>query len=171
MTSAPGETRLYDFRATTLAGSEYSLDDYRGKVVLVVNTASKCGFAPQFTGLQQLYTDFADAGFVVLGFPSDQFRQEYDDVAKIEQVCRVDYGVTFPMHARIEVNGRRAHPLFQWLRNESGSGLANAIKWNFTKFLVDRDGRFVRRYAPKVEPAVIEPDIRALLAADPRPRP
>lgn len=157
-------TTLYDFTASTLAGEQRSLADYRGKVVLVVNTASKCGFAPQFGGLEQLYTTHADAGLVVLGFPSDQFAgQEYDDDAQIAEFCQINYGVTFPMFAKIDVNGRGAHPLYQWLRSESGGLLGDAIKWNFTKFLVDREGRVVRRYAPTVEPSAIEPDIRALL--------
>lgn len=157
-------TTLYDFSAKTLAGQEKSLADYRGKVVLVVNTASKCGFTPQFAGLEKLYTDHADAGLVILGFPCDQFaNQEFDEADKIADFCRINYGVTFPMFAKIDVNGKDAHPLYQWLRSQSGGVLGDAIKWNFTKFLVDREGRVVRRYAPTVEPAAIEGDILALL--------
>ena len=155
---------LYDFTATTLDGRERPLADYRGQVALVVNTASKCGFASQFGGLETLYQTHRDAGLVVLGFPSDQFaKQEYDDADQIAEFCQVNYGVSFPMFARIDVNGRTAHPLYRWLRDEAGGLLGGAIKWNFTKFLVDREGRVVRRYAPTVEPAAIEDDIRALL--------
>lgn len=157
-------TTLYDFTASTLAGQQQPLSAYRGKVVLVVNTASKCGFTPQFGGLEKLYTSHADAGYVVLGFPSDQFaHQEYDDAAQIAEFCQLNYGVTFPMFAKIDVNGKDAHPLFRWLRSESGGLLTDAIKWNFTKFLIDREGHVVRRYAPTVEPSAIEADIRALL--------
>lgn len=157
-------TTLHDFTATTLTGAEQRLSAHRGKVVLVVNTASKCGFAPQFAGLEKLHTDHADAGFVVLGFPSDQFaNQEYADAAQIAEFCQLNYGVTFPMFSKVDVNGPDAHPLYQWLRKETGGLLGDAIKWNFTKFLVDREGRVVRRYAPTVDPASIEADILALL--------
>lgn len=157
-------TTLYDFSASTLAGQEQSLDAYRGKVALVVNTASKCGFTPQFAGLEKLYSDHADAGLVVLGFPSDQFaHQEFDDADQIAEFCQINYGVTFPMFAKIDVNGKEAHPVFKWLRSESGGMLGDSIKWNFTKFLVDREGNVVRRYASAVEPAAIEADILALL--------
>lgn len=155
---------LHDFSAATLSGADKPLADYRGKVVLVVNTASKCGFAPQFDGLEKLYQDHKEAGLVVLGFPSDQFaKQEYDDAAQIEEYCRVNHGVTFPMFGKIKVNGKDAHPLYDWLRGEAGGVLGGAIKWNFTKFLVDREGTVVRRYAPTVEPAAIEADIREFL--------
>lgn len=157
-------TTLHDFSAATIKGDERSLSDYRGNVVLVVNTASKCGFAPQFDGLEKLYQDHKEAGLVVLGFPSDQFaKQEYDDAAQIEEYCRVNHGVTFPMFGKIKVNGKDAHPLYDWLRGEAGGVLGGAIKWNFTKFLVDREGTVVRRYAPTVEPAAIEADIREFL--------
>jgi len=157
-------TTLYDFTADTLAGPEQSLADYSGKVVLVVNTASKCGLTPQFTGLQQLYTDHADAGLVVLGFPSDQFaNQEFDEAHDIADFCQRNYGVSFPMFAKVDVNGTDAHPLYQWLRSSKSGLLGDAIKWNFTKFLVDRSGNVVKRYAPTVEPATIEADIQALL--------
>jgi glutathione peroxidase len=155
---------LYDFTASTLAGEERSLSDYRGKVVLVVNTASKCGFTPQFAGLEKLNATHAEAGLVVLGFPCDQFaHQEFDDAAQIAEFCQLNYGVTFPMFAKIDVNDKQAHPLYKWLRGESGGVLGDAIKWNFTKFLVDRDGRVVRRYGPAVEPSAIEADIAAIL--------
>lgn len=157
-------TTLHDFSAATLAGADLPLADYRGKVALVVNTASKCGFAPQFTGLEKLYQDHKDAGLVVLGFPSDQFaKQEYDSADEIAEYCQTNHGVTFPMFAKIKVNGKEAHPLYDWLRSQAGGLLGGAIKWNFTKFLIDRDGNVVRRYAPTVAPAAIEADVRALL--------
>lgn len=158
-------TTLNDFEARTITGQEQRLAEYRGKVVLVVNTASKCGFTPQFEGLEKLYSDLRDEGLVVLGFPCDQFaHQEFDDNAEIADFCQLNYGVTFPMFAKVDVNGRDAHPLFAWLRTEKGGVLGDAIKWNFTKFLLNRDGEVVRRYAPTVPPADIEADIRAQLA-------
>lgn len=157
-------TTLQDFEATTITGEQRALSDYQGKVVLVVNTASKCGFAPQFEGLEKLYDDLADQGLVVLGFPSDQFaHQEFDDDKETANFCQLNYGVTFPMFRKIDVNGKEAHPLFTWLRREKGGLLGDAIKWNFTKFLVNRQGEVVGRYAPTVVPADIEKDIRALL--------
>ena len=156
---------LYDFTATTITGRPEDLSAYRGKVVLVVNTASKCGLTPQFTGLEELYTRHAEAGLVILGFPSDQFmNQEFNDDADIAEFCQLNYGVTFPMFSKVDVNGKDAHPVFQWLRTETGGLLGDAIKWNFTKFLVDREGRVMRRYAPTVEPAAIEADIQRALA-------
>mgnify|MGYP001349948042 FL=1 len=157
-------TTLQDFEATTITGEQRALSDYQGKVVLVVNTASKCGFTPQFEGLEKLYEDLADQGLVVLGFPCDQFaNQEFDDDKETADFCQLNYGVTFPMFRKIDVNGSDAHPLFTWLRREQGGILGDAIKWNFTKFLVNRDGEVVGRYAPTVVPADIEKDIRALL--------
>lgn len=157
-------TTLYDFSASTLADQEQALSDHRGKVVLVVNTASKCGLTPQFAGLEKLYQDHKADGLVVLGFPCDQFaNQEYDSADEIAEFCQVNYGVTFPMFAKIKVNGKDAHPLYSWLRTEAGGMLGDAIKWNFTKFLIDREGNVVRRYAPTVEPSAIEADIRELL--------
>ena len=155
---------LQDFEATTITGQQQSLATYLGRVVLVVNTASQCGLTPQFEGLEKLYADLRDQGLVVLGFPCGQFAdQEFDDNARTDEFCRLNYGVSFPMFARIDVNGPGAHPLFAWLRTEKGGVLGDAIKWNFTKFLLDRQGRVVRRYAPTVPPAAIEDDIRALL--------
>lgn len=157
-------TKLDDFAAQTITGQHQPLSAYRGKVVLVVNTASKCGFTPQFGGLEQLYNDLRDEGFVVLGFPCDQFaNQEFADDSQTAEFCQLNYGVTFPMFAKVDVNGSEAHPLFAWMRSEKGGVLGDAIKWNFTKFLIDRSGRVVRRYAPTVSPAAIEADIRALL--------
>ena len=157
-------TTLQDFEATTITGEQRALSDYQGKVVLVVNTASKCGFTPQFEGLEKLYADLAAQGLVVLGFPSDQFaHQEFDSDKETAEFCQLNYGVTFPMFRKIDVNGRDAHPLFTWLRREKGGLMGDAIKWNFTKFLVNREGEVVGRYAPTVAPADIEADIRALL--------
>lgn len=157
-------TTLADFDARTITGTQQSLADYLGKVVLVVNTASKCGFTPQFEGLEKLYEDLSEQGLVVLGFPCDQFaNQEFDEDAKTAEFCQLNYGVTFPMFSKIDVNGGDAHPLFTWLRREKTGILGDAIKWNFTKFLLNRDGEVVSRYAPTVTPAEIEADIRALL--------
>jgi glutathione peroxidase len=161
-------TNLKDFEARTITGQDQRLADYLGTVVLVVNTASKCGFTPQFAGLEKLYEDLRDQGLVVLGFPCDQFaNQEFADDAETAEFCQLNYGVTFPMFAKVDVNGREAHPLFAWLRSEAGGVLGDAIKWNFTKFLVDREGNVVKRYAPTVAPEAIAGDIEALLARMP----
>ncbi|MFV0635005.1 glutathione peroxidase [Demequina sp.] len=156
---------LSDFSAQSLNGEDQDLSQYAGQVVLVVNTASKCGLTPQFEGLEALYGQFKDDGFIVLGFPSNQFKQELSDAQEIGEFCQRNYGVSFPMFATIDVNGRKAHPVFQWLRSESGGALGSAIKWNFTKFLVGRDGHVIERYAPTVEPPEIAEAIRAALAA------
>jgi len=155
---------LQDFEARRITGQDERLAEYLGQVVLVVNTASKCGLTPQFEGLEQLYSGLREEGLVVLGFPCDQFaNQEFDDDAETAEFCQLNYGVSFPMFAKVDVNGPDAHPLFAWLRSEKGGVLGDAIKWNFTKFLINREGRVVRRYAPTVPPAAIEADIRALL--------
>ena len=157
-------TTFHDFTAETISGSTQDLADYRGKVVLVVNTASKCGFTPQFEGLESAYRTFADEDFEVLGFPCNQFAgQELGDAEQIEDFCRKNYGVSFPMFAKVDVNGRRAHPLYKWMKSEAPGKLGGAIEWNFTKFLVGRDGQMLRRYSSKVEPRDIEADIRAAL--------
>ena len=159
-------TKLADFSATTLAGEERSLADFDGSVTLVVNTASKCGFTPQYAGLQQLFDSYGEQGFSVLGFPSNEFAgQEPGESGDIEEFCQVNYGVSFPMFEKIKVNGKNAHPLYQWLKTEKGGILGDAIKWNFTKFLVGRDGQVVKRYGSNVEPADISADIEAALAA------
>jgi len=158
-------TVLWDFTATAIDGAERSLAGYDGQVVLVVNTASKCGFTPQFAGLEHLYDRFRDQGFVVLGFPTNQFAQELGDDESIEAFCTTNYGVSFPMFSRIDVNGKGAHPLYQWLKKEAGGTLGSAIKWNFTKFLVGRDGRVIARYSSSTEPEQIADDIAAALAA------
>ena len=161
---------LSDFTATTLAGAEQALSAYAGKVVLVVNTASKCGFTPQYEGLEKLYEDYVDQGLVVLGFPCNQFmHQEPGDAEEIGAFCEKNYGVQFPMFAKIDVNGDDAHPLYKWLRTEKGGVLGDAIKWNFTKFLIGRDGRVIGRYAPKTVPAKIAGDIEAALEERPEP--
>jgi glutathione peroxidase len=160
-------TSLSDFSATTLSGQERSLSEYAGHVVLVVNTASNCGFTPQYAGLEQLHRDLEDDGLVVLGFPCNQFgAQEPGTEDEIGEFCQVNYGVTFPMFAKVDVNGDDAHPLFTWLRSEKGGLLGDAIKWNFTKFLVGRDGRVIKRYGPTTEPADIADDVREALRAE-----
>lgn len=157
--------RLYDFSARTLQGGELPLADCRGKVVLVVNTASECGFTPQYAGLEALHRKYRDRGLAVLGFPCNQFgKQEPGDSAAIGAFCQSNYGVSFRMFDKIEVNGAGAHPLYQWLVHEApGLMGTEAIKWNFTKFLIDRDGRVVKRYAPQTVPEALEPDIEKQL--------
>lgn len=165
----PPMTTLSDFHAATLAGEDRPLSDYAGQVVLVVNTASKCGFTPQYAGLEELYAAHKDEGFVVLGFPCNQFgSQEPGTEDEIGEFCQLNYGVSFPMFAKVDVNGDGEHPLFGWLKTEKSGLLGGRIKWNFTKFLVGRDGRVIERYAPQTAPADIEKDVVAALAA-PRP--
>ena len=156
---------IYDFKATRLNGDEESLDAYRGKVLLIVNTASECGFTPQYAGLETLYQNLKSKGFVVLGFPCNQFgAQEPGDATAIEQFCQVNFGVTFPMFAKIEVNGENTHPLYAYLKHEAAGLLGTeAIKWNFTKFLVDREGQVVERYAPATKPEDLTQAFEALL--------
>ena len=154
-----------DFTAAALDGTELPLSRFRGQVLLVVNVASRCGFTPQYTGLEALYRKFRDRGFAVLGFPCNQFgAQEPGTEAEIGSFCSTTYDVTFPMFAKIDVNGEHTHPLYQYLKDEKPGVLGTeAIKWNFTKFLVGRDGKVVRRFAPNVKPEDIEPHILALL--------
>ncbi len=156
---------VYEFRAKTITGEEKPLSEYSGKVLLIVNTASKCGFTPQYKGLQQLYEKYKDEGFVVLGFPSNQFgSQEPGNEAEISEFCELNYGVTFPMFAKIDVKGGGAHPLFRYLSKSAPGVLGTtSIKWNFTKFLIDRNGRVVRRFAPTDTPEKLETPIRELL--------
>jgi glutathione peroxidase len=156
---------VYDFDATDIDGAVKSMSDYRGKVLLVVNTASKCGFTPQYAGLGELHAKYSDRGLVVLGFPCDQFgHQEPGDEAEIKTFCSLTYDVDFPLFSKVKVNGSDAHPLFQYLKKEARGLLGTeAIKWNFTKFLIDRDGRVVRRYAPTDTPQSIEKDLAAVL--------
>ncbi len=156
---------IYEFEVETLDGQTKTLEEHRGKVILVVNTASQCGFTPQLGGLEELYERHADAGLVVLGFPCNQFgHQEPGDEAQIGAFCQKNYGVTFPMHAKVDVNGKGAHPLWRWIKREKPGLLGSKrIKWNFTKFLLDRDGNVVERYSPKTTPREIEDDIKRLL--------
>ncbi|MGA8276776.1 MAG: glutathione peroxidase [Rhodanobacteraceae bacterium] len=156
-------TSIYDFSAKTIDGTEQSLDVYRGKTLLIVNVASKCGFTPQYAGLETLYRKFKDQGLVVLGFPCDQFgHQEPGDEAEIRNFCSLNYEVTFPLFAKIEVNGANAHPLYKYLKHEARGVLGSeTIKWNFTKFLVDANGHVDRRYAPNDTPPSIGEDIAA----------
>jgi len=158
-------TDIHDFSARTIEGAAQSLAAYRGKVLLIVNVASRCGFTPQYTGLEALQRKYADRGFAVLGFPCDQFgAQEPGDENEIKNFCRLNYDVTFPMFAKIEVNGAGAHPLYSHLKS-SAKGLlgSESIKWNFTKFLVDRSGKVLKRYAPQDKPEAIAADIEAAL--------
>jgi glutathione peroxidase len=156
---------IYDFSATDIDGKQRSLDEYKGKVLLLVNVASKCGFTPQYTGLEAVYRRHKDAGLVVLGFPCDQFgHQEPGDEKEIRNFCSLNYDVSFPLFAKIDVNGANTHPLYQYLKSQAKGLLGSeAIKWNFTKFLVDKQGNVVQRYAPTDKPESIEKDIAPLL--------
>lgn len=157
-------TTLADFRADSLTGGTVQLSDFLGKVVLVVNTASKCGLTPHYEGLEQLYRELKDDGLVVLGFPCDQFgHQEPGTEAEIGEFCRLNYGVTFPMFAKIDVNGDDAHPLYQWLRCERSGEGGDAIEWNFAKFLIDREGRVLERFSPTITPAQVRPRVEDAL--------
>jgi glutathione peroxidase len=157
-------TTAYEFTATTIDGQEQSLEAYEGKVLLVVNVASKCGFTPQYAGLEKLHREFADAGLAVLGFPCDQFgHQEPGDETQIKEFCSLTYDVTFPMFAKIDVNGDHAHPLYAWLKEEQRGLLGGRIKWNFTKFLVDRTGQPVQRFAPNTAPEDLAGEVEELL--------
>ncbi len=155
---------LHKFDATLLSGRELNLSEYEGNVILVVNTASKCGFAKQLKELETLYKDYKSEGFVVLGFPSDEFnKQEYEDDEQIKEACEVNFGVTFPMFRKIKVNGPNAHPLFKWLKAKKGGLFGSKIKWNYTKFLIDRDGKVVKRYSPLKKPDRMRVQIAKLL--------
>jgi glutathione peroxidase len=157
---------VYEFSARTIDGSEQTLSEYRGKPLLIVNVASKCGFTPQYAGLEALYRKYRDRGLLVLGFPCDQFgHQEPGDEAEIRDFCSLTYDVTFPLYSKIKVNGPDAHPLYRFLK-ESRPGLlgSEAIKWNFTKFLIDRSGEPVKRFAPNDKPESLEGEVEAVLA-------
>ncbi len=159
---------IYAFSAKRSNGQEVSLSDYAGDVVLIVNTASKCGFAPQLEGLEKLHKQYADKGLAVLGFPCNQFnQQEPGSDSEIEQICQLNYGVTFPMFAKIEVNGKGAHPLYHYLKKQTGIWPFHTIKWNFTKFLIGRDGHVIKRYAPITKPEALIADIERSLAGSP----
>ena len=155
----------HDFTAVDIDGQQRALSEYAGKVMLVVNVASKCGFTPQYTGLEKLWKDYQDRGLVVLGFPCDQFgHQEPGDEAEIKNFCSLTYDVDFPLFAKIDVNGKNTHPLYKWMKDEKKGLLGGTIKWNFTKFLVGRDGKVLKRYAPTDTPESLSKDIEAALA-------
>ena len=155
---------IYDFKALSNKGSEVDFADFKGKVLLIVNTASKCGFTPQYDGLEALWKKYKDQGLVVIGFPCDQFaHQEPGSDAEIAEFCRLNHGVTFPLMSKIEVNGEGAHPIYKYLKSETKGLLGGAIKWNFTKFLISRDGTRIERFAPMVKPESLEDKIKALL--------
>ena len=158
------ENNFYQFSAKSLQGKEVGMDQFKDKTVLVVNTASKCGFTPQYAGLEELYEKYKDKGLVILGFPCNQFaNQEPGDEKEIANECLINYGVSFPMFSKVDVNGKNAHPIFKYLKNELGGTLGKSIKWNFTKFLIDSEGKPVKRFAPIVTPEKIEPEIAQLL--------
>ena len=158
---------VHDFEALSIEGKPAQLSTQRGKVMLIVNTASACGFTPQFAGLEKLWQDYSDKGLVVVGFPSNQFgAQDPGSNDEIASFCQLNYGVSFPMMAKVDVNGAQAHPLWKWLTAAAPGILGTqAVKWNFTKFLVGKDGRVIRRYAPQDAPAKLAKDIEAALAA------
>ncbi len=156
---------IYDFSAKLNDGKEKKLSAYKGKVLLIVNTASRCGFTPQYKGLQEMYAKYRNRGFELLAFPCDQFgHQEPGDDEDIKSFCELNYGVDFTLFSKIEVNGDGAHPLYKFLKSEKGGLLGDSIKWNFTKFLVDKQGNVIERYAPMISPERIAPDIEKQLA-------
>jgi glutathione peroxidase len=155
---------FYDFSARGIYGDEINMSEYKGKVVLVVNTASKCGLTPQFKDLEELYEQYKDRGLEILGFPCNQFaNQDSGSNEEIQQFCQLNYGVTFNMFEKIDVNGENAHPLYKYLKSEAKSVLGKEIKWNFTKFLIDDDGNVIKRYTPTKSPLKIKSDIEKLL--------
>ncbi|MEB2492059.1 glutathione peroxidase [Peribacillus frigoritolerans] len=156
---------IYEFEVNKINGETISLEDYKGKVMIIVNTASKCGFSPQYDDLQSLYVQYKEDGVVVLGFPCNQFlNQEPGDDLEIDSYCKLNHGVTFPMFAKVNVKGKEAHPLFSYLtENAPGVMGSKSIKWNFTKFLIDRNGNIVSRFAPKTKPLEMEEDIKKLI--------
>ena len=156
--------KIYDFKALNNKGEEVDFSQYEGKVLMIVNTASKCGFTPQYDGLEDLYKRYKDLGLEIVGFPCDQFaHQEPGSNEEIAEFCRLNHGVTFPLMAKIEVNGDNAHPIYKYLKNAAKGTFGNAIKWNFTKFLISRDGEQVTRFAPTTKPEAIDDKIAALL--------
>jgi glutathione peroxidase-family protein/uncharacterized membrane protein len=157
-------TNFYDLEAKDIRGNVVSMNAFRGKTILIVNTATKCGLAPQFEGLELLYQKYNDQNFLVLGFPSNQFaHQEPGDDATVAQSCAINFGVTFPLFSKIDVNGTETHPLFQFLKNELGGFLSDDIKWNFTKFLIDKNGNPIKRFAPTTKPDQIESHIQKII--------
>lgn len=164
MQSKQAKTGIYQFSALANNGQEVSFDSYRGKVLLIVNTASKCGLTPQYAALEQLYKQYADRGLVVIGFPCDQFgNQEPGSDEEIKEFCQLNYGVSFPIMKKIEVNGDNAHPIYKYLKSTAKGWFGSAIKWNFTKFLISRDGKKIERYAPITKPESLQGDIEAML--------
>ena len=158
--------QFYDFSAISLSGKNIDMSEYKGKVVLVVNTASKCGFTPQYAGLEELYQAYKDQGLVILGFPCNQFaNQEPGDEKSISEGCMVNYGVSFQMFSKVDVNGEDAHPIYKYLKNELGGVFGSKIKWNFTKFLIDTNGNPVKRFAPITKPEKLKKDIEKLLSS------
>ncbi|MFZ4453863.1 glutathione peroxidase [Salibacterium aidingense] len=154
---------IYDISVTKADGSVYDLEEYRGTAMLIVNTATNCGLKGQFDSLESLYQQYKVKGFVVLGFPSNQFKQELDNAGEAEQSCRLNYGVTFPMHELVKVNGKEAPPLFQYITEQRKGTFGRSIKWNFTKFLVDKEGNVLQRFAPQAAPESFEAEIRNIL--------
>jgi len=156
--------KIYDYKALTSKGKEIDFKEFEGKVLLIVNTASKCGFTPQFAGLEELNKKYKDQGLVVIGFPCNQFAsQDPGSDSEIEGFCQLNYGVTFQIMKKIDVNGENAHPIFQYLKSQSKGFLGNAIKWNFTKFLISRDCETIKRYAPTTKPEKLVKDIESML--------
>ncbi|PJZ50428.1 glutathione peroxidase [Leptospira selangorensis] len=156
---------LYELTATLNNGSEKKLQDYKGKVLLIVNTASQCGFTPQYKGLQEMYDKYKGKGLEILGFPCDQFgHQEPGSDAEIESFCQVNFGVNFPLFKKIEVNGDGAHPVYQYLKKQAPGLLGKSIKWNFTKFLIDKQGNVIKRFAPMTPPEKLDKQIEELLS-------
>ncbi len=154
---------IYNFKVKTIDGDDITLNEYDGKVMLIVNVASKCGLTPHYKGLQELYSKYSDKGFVVLGFPCNQFlAQEPGTEEEIKEFCSTNFNVSFPMFSKIEVNGENAHPLYQYLTNKDIDGYSGKIEWNFAKFLVDKSGKVVKRYHPKTDPKDIAADIEKL---------
>jgi glutathione peroxidase len=158
------EKKFYSFKALSLKGKEISMDQYKGKVVVIVNTASKCGFTPQYADLEKLYQQYKDKGLVILGFPCNQFGKQEPGTAKdISEGCLINYGVSFPMFSKVDVNGDNAHPLFSYLKSTLPGFISNSVKWNFTKFVIDTEGNPVKRYAPITSPLKMEELIVSLL--------
>ncbi|MGJ7833149.1 glutathione peroxidase [Enterococcus faecium] len=154
---------IYNFETTLEDGTVYSLKKYVGKPIIIVNTATKCGLAPQFKQLEELYQAYQTQGLVILGFPSNQFKQELDSATEAAEACKTTYGVTFPMHQLIDVNGENTDPLFTYLKNEAPGTVTKAIKWNFTKFLIDRNGKVIERFAPQTSPLKMTAAIESVL--------
>ena len=159
-------TTIYDFSAERIDGTTQNFSDYEGQMLLIVNTASKCGFTPQFEGLETLYQHYRDQGLMIIGFPCNQFgNQDPANNDEIVAFCQKNYGVSFPMMAKVDVNGSDVHPVFKWLKNQKGGLLTDGIKWNFTKFLINSKGQVIDRYAPTTKPEALKDDIERALAA------